>query len=415
MAARKLSRGWQTAIIVACVLAFAAGVFLLSKTDRLATPPSLDSEFSSQARSSNGVFHPTAAHWAALTVEPVEQHQFRLEFATEGKIAVNEDSSTPIFSPYAGRVTKLQAKPGEFVRRGQLLFVVEATDTVQGLNDFIAALSAEKSARSKLNLAQIVEKRANDLYAGKAVPLKDWQQAQADLAAAQNDMRSSETAVEAARNRLRILGRSEEEIAVFEEKRQISPDTPIYSPIDGTVVQRKVGPGQYTNSAATDPAFVIGDLSTVWLTAFVRETDSSYVSVGQDISFSVLAAPGRKFQARINYVASAFDPVTRRLLVRATVENKDGVLRPEMFANVTLYSNSDRSKIETLGVPRDAVIYEGDVPRVWVAHDDQSIELRRVKLGLTNARMVQVLAGVRAGEKVITRGSLFIDRAATGS
>jgi cobalt-zinc-cadmium efflux system membrane fusion protein len=415
MAARKLSRGWQTSIILACVLAFSAGVFLLSKTDRLATQPSVDSEFSSRARDPGGLFHPTAAQWAALTVEPVEQHQFRPEFATEGKIAVNEDSSTPIFSPYAGRVTRLQAKPGEFVRRGQLLFVVEATDTVQGLNDFITALSAAKSARSKLNLAQIVEKRANDLYAGKAVPLKDWQQAQADLAAAQNDMRSSETAVAAARNRLRILGRTEEEIAAFEEKRQISPDTPIYSPIDGTVVQRKIGPGQYINSGATDPAFVIGDLSTVWLTAFVRETDASYVSVGQDISFSVLAAPGRNFQARVNYVASAFDPVTRRLLVRATVENKDGVFRPEMFANVTLYSSSDRSKIETLGVPPDAVIYEGDVPRVWVAHDDQSIELRQVKLGLKNARMVQVLAGVRAGEKVVTRGSLFIDRAATGS
>src|SRR5258708_28067357 len=80
--------------------------------------------FSSQARSPTGVFHPTTAQWAALTVEPVEQHRFRLEFATEGKIAVNDDSSTPIFSPYAGRVIKLLSKPGEYVKRGQLLFVV---------------------------------------------------------------------------------------------------------------------------------------------------------------------------------------------------------------------------------------------------------------------------------------------------
>ena len=414
-AVRKLSRGWQTSIIVACVLAFSGVVFLLSETDRLAAPRNTNSEFLSQARNPAGTFHPTTAQWATLTVEPVEPQQFRLEFATEGKIAVNEDSSTPIFSPYAGRVTTLRAKPGEFVRRGQLLFVVEATDTVQGLNDFIAALSATNSARSKLNLAQIVEKRANDLYAGKAVPLKDWQQAQADLAAAQNDMRSSETAVEAVRNRLRILGRTDEEIAAFQEKRQINPDTPIYSPIEGTVVQRKIGPGQYIGSGATDPAFVIGDLSTVWLAAFVRETDASNVSVGQDIAFSVLAAPGRNFQARINYVASAFDPATRRLLVRATVENKDGVLKPEMFANVTLYSNGDLSKVDTLGVPRNAVIYEGGVSRIWVARDDQSIELRQVRLGLTNDKMIQILAGVRAGEKVITRGSLFIDRAATGS
>src|ERR1700730_17300383 len=415
MAARKLSRGWQTSVVIACVLAFGGSVFLMSKTHRLAPPPNSNSEFSSQARSPAGVFHPTAAQWAALTVETAEQHQFRLEFATEGKIAVNDDSSTPIFSPYAGRVINLLARPGEYVKRGQLLFVIEATDTVQGLNDFIAALSATKTARSKLNLAQIVEKRANDLYAGKAFHMKDRQQAQADLAAAQNDMRSSETAVEAARNRLRILGRTDEEIGAFQERRQIRPDTPTYCPMAGTVVHRKTGPGQYISSAAADPAFVIGDLSTVWLTAFVRETDASNVSVGQDIAFSVLAAPGRNFQARINYVASAFDPATRRLLVRATVENSDGVLKPEMFANVTLFSNGDPSEVNTPAIPRSAVIYEGDAARLWVAHDDHSIELRRIKIGLSNGKMMQVLSGVRAGEKVVTKGTLFIDRTASGS
>lgn len=401
-------------MITSFVLAFCAGAFLLTKADR-GTQPNLNSDFSSQARRPVGTYRPTAAQWATLSLEVVEQQRFRLELATEGKIAVNEDSSTPIFSPYAGRVTKLQAKPGDVVQRGQLLFVVETTDTVQGLNDFVAAISAKNTASAKLNLAQIVEKRANDLYAGKAVPLKDWQQAQADLAAAQNDMRSSESAVQAARNRLRILGRTDEEIATFQEKRQINPDTPIYSPIEGTVVQRKIGPGQFVNSGAADPVFVIGDLSTVWLTAFVRETDASNVSVGQDLVFSVLTAPGRTYQARISYVASGFDPLTRRLLVRAVVENRDGVLKPEMFANVTVYSDSDPSNNETPGVPYNAVIYEGNASRVWVARDDQSIELRQVKLGLTNAGMVQVLNGVRAGEKVITRGSLFIDRAATGS
>jgi len=321
----------------------------------------------------------------------------------------------PIFSPYAGRVIKLLSKAGEYVERGQPLFILEATDTVQGLNDFVAALSAMNTARSKLNLAEIVEKRANSLYAGKAVPLKDWQQAQADLTSAQNDMRSSETAVEAARNRLRILGRSDEEIAVFEQKRQIKPDTPIYAPIAGTVVQRKVGPGQYINSGASDPAFVIGDLSTVWLTAFVRETDAANVGVGQEIAFRVMAAPGRTFRGRLNYVAAAFDPTSRRLLVRATIDNADGVLKPEMFANVTLFSNDNSSNGPTPAVPKSAVIYEGDAARLWVAHDDRSIELRKIKIGLTDGNLSQVLNGVRKGEKVVTGGALFIDRTATES
>src|ERR1700738_5265490 len=107
MAARKLSRGWQTSVVLACALAFGGSVFLMSKTHSLAPPPNSNSEFSSQAISPAGVFHPTAAQWAALTVETAEQHQFRPEFATEGKIAVNDDSSTTLFSHYAGRVLKI--------------------------------------------------------------------------------------------------------------------------------------------------------------------------------------------------------------------------------------------------------------------------------------------------------------------
>jgi cobalt-zinc-cadmium efflux system membrane fusion protein len=369
-------------------------------------------EASSQSKAVLPRYVPTAAEWASLSVEPVSERVFRAEHATEGKIAVNEESSTPIFSPYAGRVTKLLVKPSDTVERGQPLFIIEATDTVQGLNDFVAAMSALNTARSKLNLAQIVEKRANDLYAGKAVPLKDWQQSQADLTTAQNDMRSAETALEAAHNRLRILGRSEEQIAAFQQTRQMSADTPIYSPIAGTVIQRKVGPGQFISSGASDPVFIIGDLSTVWLTAFVRETEASGVALGQEITFSLLALPGSEFKARINYVSAAIDPSSRRLLVRATIDNKDGVFKPEMFANVTIYSGGDRPGV---GVPKQALIYEGERVRLWVVHDDKSIELRNIETGLTNGDVVEVKANLASGEKIVTKGSLFIDRAATGS
>jgi cobalt-zinc-cadmium efflux system membrane fusion protein len=86
-----------------------------------------------------------------------------------------------------------------------------------------------------------------------------------------------------------------------------------------------------------------------------------------------------------------------------------------MFANVTLFSNGHRPQDFTPAVPRSAVIYEGDAARLWVAHDDHSIELRQIKIGLSDGKMVQVLSGVRVGEKVVTKGTLFIDRTASGS
>jgi membrane fusion protein, heavy metal efflux system len=370
------------------------------------------SEVSSQSRKGLQRYTPTPAEWASLTIQPVTERAFRAEHVTEGKIAVDEDRSTPVFSPYAGRVTKLLARPGDSVTQAQALFVIEAADTVQAQNDFVAATGGLNKAKSALDLAQLQDKRAKDLFEGKAVPLKDYQQTQATLIQAQNDLRSAQTALEAARNKLRILGLSDEAISAFQEKGRINPETTIFAPIAGTVVQRKIGPGQYVNAGASDPVFVIGDLSTVWLTAFVRETEASAVTVGQEMTFSLLALPGHIFTARINYVAAAIDPATRRLMVRATVDNANGQLKPEMFATVTIYAPGEQPSV---GVPKQALIYEGDQVRVWVAHEDKSIELRQIKPGLTNGDLVEVEGNLRPGEQIVTKGSLFIDRAASGS
>ena len=408
---KQLQRLTKRALVVGATLLVLAGAALYGLV-HINGAGQGHSEVSSQSRKGLQRYTPTPAEWASLTVQPATERAFRAEHVTEGKIAVDEDRSTPVFSPYAGRVTKLLARPGDQVKQGQPLFVIEAADNVQAQNDFITAMTALNKAKSALDLAQLQNKRAQDLFEGKAVPLKDYQQSQATLIQTQNDLRSTQTALEAARNKLRILGLTDDAIATFQEKGRINPETTIFSPITGTVVQRKIGPGQYVNSGASDPVFVIGDLSTVWLTAFVRETDASNVSVGQEIAFNVLALPGRPLTARIDYVSAAIDPATRRLLVRATVDNKDGQLKPEMFANVTIYSAGDHPAI---GVPKQALIYEGDQVRVWVAHEDKSIELRQIKPGLTNGDLVEVEGNLKPGEQVVTKGSLFIDRAASGS
>ncbi|MEA2895866.1 MAG: rane fusion protein heavy metal efflux system, partial [Bradyrhizobium sp.] len=279
--------------LLALVTAAAYGLVHVSKATHG------NSEVSSQARKGLQRYTPTPSEWASLSFEPVTERAFRAEHVTEGKIAVDEDRSTPVFSPYAGRVTKLLARPGDKVTQGQPLFIIEAADNVQAQNDYIAAMTGLNKAKSALDLAQIQEKRAKDLFEGKAVPRKDFQQAQATLVQAQNDQRSAETALEAARNKLRIFGLTDDDVATFRQKGRINPETTIFSPIAGTVVQRKVGPGQYISAGASDPVFVIGDLSTVWLTAFVRETEASAVRVGQEIAFNVLALPGRPLTARI--------------------------------------------------------------------------------------------------------------------
>lgn len=390
----------------------AGAIVLLVHDDRPAKSPSTaDTELSSQSKRGQH-YTPTETQWAALGLEQVVMQVFRSEHATEGKISINEDRSTPIFPPYAGRVTRLAAKSGDIVERGAPLFFIEAADMVQAQNDFLSAMAAINKARSRVSLTEIVERQNRRLYESKAASLRDLQTAESDVLQARADLRTAETALEAARNRLMILGKTEDEITAFQDKGKISSETPIFSPIAGTVVSRRIGPGQYvsyTSTGAVDPVFVIGDLSTVWIVAYIRESAAPKMRIGQQLDFSVLAYPQTTFKANIDYVAAALDPTSRRLMVRATIDNAQGLFKPEMFASVVIYTEEGDS---APSIALDAVIYEAEKTHVWVARPDRTIELRPIKTGVTSGKRVQVLQGLQPGESVVTKGSIFVNQAA---
>jgi cobalt-zinc-cadmium efflux system membrane fusion protein len=410
--ARGLSHRAQLLLlaVAAAVLALALvavpllrGLFAEREASMAASPPA------------PGSFRPTEAQWASLKIAAVREMRFRAERMTEGKIANNDDATTPVFSPYSGRVTKLFVKAGDHVEKGDPLIAVAAAEFVQGQNDLIAAIAALNTARSQLKLTTINEERQHQLYEAKAGALKDWQQAQADLESAKNNLRSAEIALAAVRNRLHILGKSDAEIDAVERAREWSPDATVSAPIAGTVTQRQVGLGQYINSGASGAPnllFSIGNLSTVWLLANVREIDAPLMRLGAPVEVRVLAYPGRVFKATLTYVASAVDPSTHRLPVRAEVENPDGALKPEMFASFSITTGDEAV---APGVPESAIIYEGDTARVWIAHPDKSLALRQIRAGrVSSDGMVEVLDGLRGGDAIVTSGTLFIDRAAKG-
>ena len=358
----------------------------------------------------DGAFRPSETQWGSLKLVPVREVAFRDERATDGKIAVNEDTTTPVFSPYSGRVSRLIAKPGDKVAAGAPLFAIEASEFVQGQNDLVTAVAGVEKAKSRLALAKTIEARQRELLAIRGGALKDLEQAQSDLVSAQGDMRSAEIALGAVRNRLRILGRSDAEIDRLEKSDQIGAETIVTAPIGGTVIQRKVGLGQYINVGASDPVFTVGNLDTVWLIANVRESDAPRMKVGQPVEVSVLAYPNRTFKATLAYVAPALDPATRRLPVRAEIANPGRELLPEMFATFRIISGVARQRA---AVPADAVIYEGAQARVWVARPDQKVVVTRpIEVGDTVNGMVEVRKGLAVGETVVASGTLFIDRAA---
>jgi cobalt-zinc-cadmium efflux system membrane fusion protein len=351
------------------------------------------------APEADGAFRPTDSQWNGLKLTPVRQVAFRDERATDGKISINEDTTTPVFSPYSGRVSRLIAKPGDHVDAGAPLFAIEATEFVQGQNDLVTAVAGVDRAKSRLALAKTVEARQRELLAIRGGALKDLEQAQSDLVSAQGDMRSADIALAAVRNRLRILGRSDAEIDSLEKADKIGAETIVTAPIGGTVIQRKVGLGQYINVGASDPVFTVGSLSTVWLIANVRESDAPRMKVGQEVEVSVLAYPNGVFKARLAYVAPALDPTTRRLPVRAEIDNPNRELLPEMFATFRIIAGEARMDA---AVPADSVIYEGAQARVWVAHPaDKTVVTRSIEVGDTVGGLVEVRKGLQVGETVV--------------
>jgi cobalt-zinc-cadmium efflux system membrane fusion protein len=337
----------------------------------------------------------TPAQLSSLTVDPVRTLNFRSEQVADGWIALNSDTATQVFSPYSGRVIRVIAGIGEHVKRGAPLFGIEASEFAQTQSDLLNAVS-------QLKLARIGEERRHAAYESKGGSLQDWQQAQADLVAAQ-------TALDSVRNRLRIFGLTPEQIQALEHAKAPNPVTAVVAPIDGVVTDRQVGPGQYLQSGSSTPVYTIGDLATVWLVADVREVDAPLIEVGQPVEVRVLALPGKVFKATLTSVGAAVDPVTHRVPVRATIENRDGKLKPQMFASFSIITSGES---QALAVPEEAVVREGDAARVWVLRGNSDLALRQIHTGRINNGMVEVLDGLRPGERIVTRGSLFIDRAA---
>ncbi|MEH3118651.1 MAG: efflux RND transporter periplasmic adaptor subunit [Methylorubrum populi] len=394
----------RTQLLVAAVLCAGAGAVLW-----YGRPEAVDAAVPTPAAvtaAGPGRFVLTESQLATVTTVPVEQRLFYEDIATEGKISVDEYRATPVFSPYAGRVITIFARSGEQVKQGDKLFSLQANEMVQAQNDFLAALNILNKARSQLSYATNTEKRLHDLYDSRVTTLKELQTAQNDLATAQNDAKTAEVGLEAVRNRLRILGLADDDMRALQTKGAINPETTINAPLSGTVIQRKIGPGQYINTGGSDPSYIIGDLARVWIVAQLRETDAAKVDLGERIRFRTLAYPGRTFESRINFIGASVDPATRRIVVRAEVDNPKGLLKPEMYASVHIIN--ERETVSR-AVPRQAVIFEGDKARVWVLGAGNSVESRPVKTGLVDGNDIEIIEGLSVGERVIAKGALFID------
>lgn len=400
--------------------AAAAVLFGIAVADAMIESIALAGDGAKAAESSTGSLQPpsTAPSAAAtvrvrpsqmlqLKVVNVQAASFGMHRDAIGQIAFNEDASTVIHSPFAGRVTRLIAKQGDVIARGSALFEIDSPEVVQAQTDLIGAVQGLAKARSLLTQAQRTLARQSELLAGRATSVREHDQARSDVSTAEAEVKTFEGTLLAARNKLRVLvGRTDEEIQRVERDRLIDPRYVVTSPIAGTIVSRKVGPGQFVRSDAQEPLFTISDLSVMWLRASVPENEVGDMKVGQEVEVRVAAIPDEVFTARVTAIGAASDTVTRRITVRSELPNPKGLLRAEMFATFRIKTGATPNGPV---VPLESVIREGESASVWVEREPMLFERRAVQLGRSSGNRIQILSGLQVGEKVVGRGAIFVD------
>ncbi len=327
-----------------------------------------------------------------ITVRPTAFHD---AVVADGQIAVNDDATTQVFSPYSGRVVRVLAGVGDKVRSGAALVTVDASENLDAQTTLVTALSQAR-------LARLNEARRHAAYDSHGGSLQDWQQAQADLT-------SAEATLSAARGRLRVLGSSDAQIQALEAAGIASATATIASPITGLVTDRHIGPGQVVQAGDSTTLFTVADLASVWLLSAVRDSEAAAISVGQPIVLHIAALPGHDYRATVQLVGAEVDAATHRVLVRATVANADGRLRPAMLGTSEIITSPDAL---APGVPEAAIVREGEQAHVWVVRPDGVLEQRSIQTGRRSGALTEVRRGLTAGERIVTAGSLFIDSAA---
>lgn len=322
---------------------------------------------------------------AGIKLEELKLQALADTVTVTATIRPNQDRMARIAPRVEGRVSSVQVSLGDAVRAGQTLAVLDSLAVGEASTALIQAQSADRVAESDF-------KRAAALNAEEIIPQKEYLRAK-------SEHEKAEAALRAAEDRLQLLGVSSKQVTG-----RVVSTFPVSAPFAGTVIEKKVTVGSLASPA--EPILVVADLSKVWIEANLTETMLAKVRVGAGASVTLDAYPGEQFHGRVTYVASLLDKDSRTVQARIEVENKDGRLKPEMFASATISSTpaAGVEKREALSVPDAAIVLMQGLPTVFV-FEHGGYEQRAILPGEKLSGRTVVKSGLAVGEQVVVAGS----------
>ncbi len=329
---------------------------------------------------------PTAApQLAQLKVERTEIAPVPMDEPLAARVAYDENATARLFAPIAGRVVEIRANLGDAVKAGEVLAVLDAPELGTAAADLAKAQADARQKQSALT-------RAHSLFEAEVIARRDLETAEAESRQAQ---------AEAERARLRLAN-----LTPGGKADSGSQHYALRSPIAGIVATRQINPGMEIRTDRDEPLFVVTDMSRLSVLVDVPERDLPVVTVGKSASVEVSAYPHRSFEGKIVRVAPTLDPQTRRVQARVAVDNREGLLKPEMYAKVGILADA---KQELPRIPTTALLVEGVKNYVFVEREPGVFEKREVSLAVQTRNDAYVWSGVKPGDKVVSVGALLLN------
>ena len=390
---RHVNKTTVAAVVTIATVVVAGAVFLSGHGQSTNTNPVRANSSASNSSQSDPALDLSPSQLNSIKIEPVGIYQFPVEKETVGTISFADDLSVQVFPPYQGTIIKAFVELGTAVQKEQPLYTIRSPDLIQAESTLIGAAATYELTTKELA-------RAKDLYTTNVgVPQKELEQSV-------SDQQTADGALKAARDAVRVFGKTEAEIDQMIASRKIDPALVVRSPISGQITSFNAPPGLLVQPGNGTAPYTVANVSVKWMLANVIESDIPLFHLGQPVQVRVMAFPNRVFQGKVSKIYAMVDPNTHRVTIRSEIADPKDELRPGMLANFIIRVDGP---VEAVAIPANGVVREPDGTMVvWVTSDRRHFVQRVVKTGLRKDDRVQIIDGLQRGELVVNAGAAFL-------
>lgn len=310
-----------------------------------------------------------------VVIDTVKLQVVKNVISLSGKIEANEDKWVKVFPVVGGIVQEMKVQLGDYVTKGQTLAVIRSGE----IADYQNQLS---NARSSVRIAEKSLASTRDLFKSGLASEKDVVTAETEMEKAQSDLK-----------------RMEQTNNIYGAKTNATQV--LAAPVSGFIIEKNITDQMQYRADGAQPFFVIANLDEVWVMANVFETDIAKIKTGYDAEVNVIAYKDKTFHGKVDRIFSILDPQSRVMKVRIKVPNKDNLLKPEMFAQITIKYNDNTNLLPS--IPSDAVIFDKNRNYVMVYKDNCNIETREIEVFEVAGKTTYLKAGLQVGDKIISK------------